>query len=41
MYDIHKNIEDFNSNKNRKLLIVFYDMIMLSYKKLNPIVTCN
>ena len=41
MYDIYKNIEEFNSNKKHKILIVFDDMIadMLSYKKLNPIVT--
>ena len=41
MYDIHKNIEDFNPYKKRKILIVFYDTIMLSYKKRNPIVTGN
>ena len=41
MFDIHKNIEDYNPNKKRKILIVFDDMIadMLSNKKLNPIVT--
>ena len=41
MYDIYKNIEEFNPNKKHKILIVFDDMIadMLSYKKLNPIVT--
>ena len=41
MDDIYKNIEKYNSNKKRKLLIVFDDMIadMLSNKKLNPIVT--
>ena len=40
MDDICKNIEEYNPNKKRKLLIVF-DMIadMLSNKKLNPIVT--
>ena len=34
--DIHKNIEECNSNKTRKILIVFDDMIddMLSNKKL-------
>ena len=39
--DIYKNIEEYNSNKKRKILIVFDDMIadMLSNKKLNPIVT--
>ena len=40
MNDIYKNIEDYNPNKKRKILIVF-DMIadMLSNKKNNPIVT--
>ena len=41
MVDIYKNIEDYNSNKKRKTLIVFDDMIadMLSNRKLNPTVT--
>ena len=41
MDDIYKNIEDYNPNKKRKILIVFDDMItdMLSNKKFNPIVT--
>ena len=41
MDDIYKNIEDYNPNKKRKILIVFDDMIvdMLSNKKLNPIAT--
>ena len=41
MNDIYKNIEDYNPNKKRKILIVFDDMIadMLSNKKINPIVT--
>ena len=41
MDDIYKNIEEYNPNKKRKLLIVFDDMIadMLSNKKLNPIAT--
>ena len=43
MYDIYKNIEDYNQKKKkkRKIIIVFDDMIadMLSNKKLNPIVT--
>ena len=36
-----KNIEDYNPNKKRKILIVFDGMIadMLSDKKLNPVVT--
>ena len=41
MDDIYKNIEEYNPNKKRKILIVFDDMIadMLSNKKLNPMVT--
>ena len=41
MEDIYKNIEDYNPNKKRKILIAFDDMItdMRSNKKLNPIVT--
>ena len=41
MDDIYKNIEEYNPNKKRKILIVFDDMIadMLSNKKLNPILT--
>ena len=41
MGDIYKNIEEYNSNKKRKMLIVFRDMIadMLSNKKLNPVVS--
>ena len=40
MVDIYKNIEDYNSSKKQKTLIVFDDMIadMLSNRKLNPIV---
>ena len=36
MYDIYKNIEEYNPNKKRKILIVFDDMIadMLRNKKL-------
>ena len=39
--DIYKNVEEYNPNKKRKILIVFDYMIadMLSNKKLNPIVT--
>ena len=39
--DIYKDIEEFNPNKKRKILIVFDDMIayMLSNKKSNPVVT--
>ena len=41
MDDIYENIEEYNPNKKRKILIVFDDMIadMLSNKKLNLIVT--
>ena len=41
MDNIYKNIEEYNLNKKRKILIVFDDMIadMFSNKKLNPIVT--
>ena len=41
MVGIYENIEDYNPNKKRKILIVFDNMIadMLSNKKLNPIVT--
>ena len=41
MQDVYKNIEDYNPIKNRKILIVFHDMIadMISNNKLNPIVT--
>ena len=41
MDEIYKDIEEYNSNKKRKMLIAFDDMIvdMVSNKKLNPIVT--
>ena len=41
MYDIYKNIEDYNLNKKLKILIVFDGIIadMLSNKKFNPIAT--
>ena len=41
MDDIFKNIEEYNPNKQRKILIAFDVMIadMLSNKALNPIVT--
>ena len=41
MQDVYKNIEDYNPNKKRKILIVFDDMIadMINNKRLNPIVT--
>ena len=41
MLDAYKNIEDYNPDKKRKVLIVFDDMIadIINNKKLNPIVT--
>ena len=41
MDDIYKNNEEYNSNKKRKMLIMFDDMIadILSNKKINPIIT--
>ena len=41
MDDIYENIEEYNPNKKRKILIIFDDAIdnMLSNEKLNPIVT--
>ena len=40
MDDIYKNIEEYNLNKKRKILIIFDDMMadMLNNKKLNPVV---
>ena len=40
MNDIYKNIEEDNPNKERKILIVFGDLIadMISNKRLNPII---
>ena len=39
--NIYQNIDDYNPNKKRKILIAFDDMIadMLSNKKVTPIVT--
>ena len=41
MEDVYKNIENYNPEKKRKILIVFDDMIadMINNKKLNPVVT--
>ena len=41
MQDVHKNIEDHNPIKKRKILTVFDDMIadMINNNKLNPVVT--
>ena len=37
---VYNKIEDYNSNKERKVLIIFDDIItdMINNKKLNPIV---
>ena len=41
MEDVYKNIEEYNVDKERKILIVFDDMIadMINNKKLNSIVS--
>ena len=41
MQDVYKNIEDYNPTNERKVLIIFDDMIadMINNNKLNPIVT--
>ena len=41
MQDVYKNIDDYNPDKENKILIVFDDMIvdMIHNKKLSPIVT--
>ena len=41
MQDVYKNIDEYNVDKDRKILIVFDDMIadMINNKKLNSIVT--
>ena len=41
MHDVYKNIDDYNVYKDRKIFIVFDDMIadMIQNKKLNSIVT--
>ena len=40
-YDVYKNIDEYNLDKENKILIVFDDMIadMIHYKKLNSIIT--
>ena len=40
-HDVYKNIDDYNTDKENKILIVFDDMIadMINNKKLNSIVT--
>ena len=41
MQDVHKNINDYNPRKKRKVWILFNDMIadMINNNKLNPVVT--
>ena len=41
MHDVYKNIDECNKDKERKMLIVFDDMIadMINNKKLNSVVT--
>ena len=41
MQNVYKNIDEYNADKKRKILIVFDDMIvdMINNKKLNSIVT--
>ena len=41
MHDVYKNIDDYNLDKENKILIVFDDMIadMINNNKLNSIVT--
>ena len=41
MQDVYKNMDEYNIDKERKILIVFDDMIadMINYKKPNSIVT--
>ena len=41
MHDVHKNIDEYNTDKENKIVIVFDDMIadMIHNKKLNSIVT--
>ena len=41
MHDVYKNIDDYNPDKENRILIVFDDMIadMINNKKLNSVVT--
>ena len=41
MQDVYKNIENYNPNKEREVLIIFDDTIanIINNRKLNPIVT--
>ena len=40
MDDVYENIDDYNPNRQRKILIVFDDMIadIMSYKKFQAII---
>ena len=41
MLDVYKNLEDYNPDKKRKVLLVFDDMIadLINNKRLNLVVT--
>ena len=41
MSDVYRNIEDYNPDQKRKVLIVFDDMNtdMINNKRLNPVLT--
>ena len=41
MHDVYKNINYYNPDKEKKILIVFHDIVadMINSKKLNAIVT--
>ena len=41
MQNVYKNIDEYNVDKERKILVIFDDMIadMINNKKLNSIVT--
>ena len=41
MHDVYKNVDEYNQDKERKILIVFDDMIadMINNKNLNSVVT--
>ena len=42
MHDVYKSIDEYNPDKERKILIVFDDMIadMINNKNLNSILNC-
>ena len=41
MQDVYQNIDEYNADKERKILILFDDMIadMIDNKKLNSVIT--